>query len=58
MDPTNAAVARLEALASEHAITPGRSTIGDEREWNVFLRMGTDGAKMDELREQKNNYRG
>lgn len=45
MDPTNEAIARLQKLAEENKITTGLTTIGDEKEWNVFLRMGTDPAK-------------
>lgn len=58
VDPTNEAIDRLQKLAKDNKITTGLTSIGDEKEWNVFLRMGTDAEKMDKLREQKNNFRG
>jgi len=39
VDPENAALARLGELVAAHPVTVGRSTIGDEKEWNVFWRL-------------------
>lgn len=32
-------------MASKDSCTTGKSTIGDEKSWNVFMRLGTDEAK-------------
>ncbi|KAF7980784.1 hypothetical protein HWV62_36849 [Athelia sp. TMB] len=45
-------------LAEENKITTGLTSLKDEKEWNVFLRMGTDAQKMDRLREWKNKFSG
>jgi hydroxyacylglutathione hydrolase len=29
----------------ENKITVGQATIGDEKSWNVFMRLGTDAEK-------------
>ena len=39
VDPENAALVRLGELVASHPVTVGRTTIGDEREWNVFSRL-------------------
>ena len=39
VDPKNAALARLGELVASHPVTVGRTTIGDEKEWNVFWRL-------------------
>jgi hydroxyacylglutathione hydrolase len=39
VDPENAALARLGELVASHPVTVGRTTIGDEKEWNVFWRL-------------------
>ena len=38
MDPDNAAIQKLEKFCQENAVSTGKSTIGDEKEWNVFMR--------------------
>ena len=38
-DPDNSALARLEKLCKENEVTTGLSTIADEKEWNVFMRL-------------------
>jgi hydroxyacylglutathione hydrolase len=45
VDPDNSALQRLEELAQKHKVTVGLSTIGDEKEWNVFMRLHTDPVK-------------
>lgn len=39
IEPENPAVGRLFKLAQENKVTTGLSTIGDEKEWNVFMRL-------------------
>ena len=39
VDPENVALARLGGLVASHPVTVGRTTIGDEKEWNVFWRL-------------------
>ncbi|KAI0928846.1 hypothetical protein AcW2_004718 [Taiwanofungus camphoratus] len=69
VDPQNPALARLDAIVSANKITTGLTTIGDEKEWNPFMRLSSEPIKkatggssdsqiMDTLREQKNNFRG
>lgn len=41
VDGENAAVQRLRDLASNNKITTGKTTIGDEKEWNVFMRLSS-----------------
>lgn len=38
VDPDNAAIQKLEKFCQENAVSTGKSTIGDEKEWNVFMR--------------------
>ena len=45
IDPDNAALARLGELVSQHAVTVGRTTIGDEKEWNVFWRLTSESVR-------------
>ncbi|KIM32041.1 hypothetical protein M408DRAFT_15014 [Serendipita vermifera MAFF 305830] len=65
VDPSNDALSRLQQLCDSNEITTGKSTIGDEKEWNVFMRLDsepvlkatgeTEKAKvMGKLREMKN----
>ncbi|KAG6854939.1 hypothetical protein C0991_009762 [Blastosporella zonata] len=42
IDPSNPAIARLEDLVKTNKITTGLTTIGDEKEWNVFMRLTSD----------------
>jgi glyoxylase-like metal-dependent hydrolase (beta-lactamase superfamily II) len=42
VDPENAGLARLAAIVDAHPVTVGRTTIGDEKEWNVFWRLTSD----------------
>lgn len=45
VDPTNPGVARLEKLVQDNEITAGLSTIGDEKEWNLFMRLDSEAVK-------------
>jgi len=72
VDPTNKALERLSALVENHQITAGLTTIGDEKEWNVFMRLDSEtvlqstsasadtpaGAVMQALRDLKNEFKG
>jgi len=72
VDPENAALARLGDLVSRHTVTVGRTTIGDEKEWNVFWRLTSEPVRaatktepdtspstiMDKLRTLKNDFKG
>lgn len=39
VDPKNPALARLEKLITDGVIPAQRTTVGDEKEWNVFMRL-------------------
>ncbi|KAI8998766.1 hydroxyacylglutathione hydrolase [Trametes punicea] len=69
IDPDNPALARLERLVNEGVQPAQRTTIGDEKEWNPFMRLdsppvqkatggGEPAAVMDALRTLKNNFKG
>ncbi|KIY66114.1 Metallo-hydrolase/oxidoreductase [Cylindrobasidium torrendii FP15055 ss-10] len=69
VDSLNPDIARLVELAKENKITAGLTTIGDEKKWNVFMRLTDEAVRtatsqsspiavMDKLREMKNNFRG
>lgn len=45
VDPDSKAIARLLDIVSKNKITTGLTTIGDEKEWNVFMRLGSDPVK-------------
>ncbi|KAF9505855.1 hypothetical protein BS47DRAFT_1374234 [Hydnum rufescens UP504] len=68
IDPENAAIKKLQAMAEEEKVTTGKTTIGDEKQWNVFMRLDTVPVQkatgltdpvrvMDKLREMKNSFR-
>lgn len=65
IDPSNPDIGRLEELCASNEIMAGKSTIGDEKKWNVFMRLGDETIKkatgaedaaavMGKLREMKN----
>jgi len=69
VDRTNPGIARLAKLVEVNEITTGLSTIGDEKEWNVFMRLDSEAVKdatnatgksviMEKLREMKNSFKG
>lgn len=39
IEPNSPGMSRLQTLVDENKITTGKSTIGDEKEWNVFMRL-------------------
>ncbi|KAH8117245.1 hydroxyacylglutathione hydrolase [Phellopilus nigrolimitatus] len=70
VEPSAPGLADLQKLADENKITTGKSTIADEKKWNVFMRLSSPevlkaaGASADTpaetvmgiLRTQKNNF--
>lgn len=72
VDPENAGLKRLQGIVKENQVTTGLTTIGDEKEWNPFMRLASDPVReatkaahdataatvMDTLRNLKNNFRG
>ncbi|KAJ7582602.1 Metallo-hydrolase/oxidoreductase [Mycena floridula] len=71
IEPENSDIARLAELVNKNKITTGLTTIGDEKKWNVFMRLDNETVRaatstvdkpasdvMAALREMKNNYRG
>ncbi|KAJ3802371.1 beta-lactamase-like protein [Lentinula aff. detonsa] len=72
IEPENKALAKLDELVKNNESTAGLTTIGEEKEWNVFMRLSnatvrksvevsadaSASAVMDALRERKNNFRG
>jgi hydroxyacylglutathione hydrolase len=45
VEPDNPAIARLAKLVQDNEVTTGLTTIGDEKEWNVFMRLDKDAIK-------------
>lgn len=45
IDPSNARLTKLQEIVENHKITTGQSTIGDEKQWNVFMRLDTDAVR-------------
>jgi hydroxyacylglutathione hydrolase len=72
VDPESEGVARLQRIVDANKVTTGLTTIGDEKEWNVFMRLRSDAVRkatnsdtttpdnvvMDVLRDMKNKFRG
>ncbi|KAJ7470306.1 hydroxyacylglutathione hydrolase [Mycena latifolia] len=72
VDPENPDIARLGEIVRENKITTGLTTIGDEKAWNVFMRLQDTAVRraakanadtpnsvvMQALRDQKNSFRG
>jgi hydroxyacylglutathione hydrolase len=42
VDPDGAGTQRLQKLVKENEVTTGKTTIADEKEWNVFMRLGSE----------------
>lgn len=45
VDSENPALARLGDLVATQPVTVGRTTIGDEKEWNVFWRLMSESVR-------------
>ena len=45
IEPDNKALARLQEIVDSYKITQGYGTIGDEKEWNVFMRLRSDAVR-------------
>ncbi|KAJ3997520.1 beta-lactamase-like protein [Lentinula boryana] len=72
IEPENKALAKLDELVKNNESTAGLTTIGEEKEWNVFMRLSNATVRrsvevsadasasvvMDALRERKNSFRG
>ncbi|KAK7023933.1 Lactamase-B domain-containing protein [Favolaschia claudopus] len=72
VEPENSDLKRLKEICEKNNITAGLTTIGDEKKWNVFMRLGEEAVRratkansdspestvMDTLRDLKNNFRG
>lgn len=39
IEPGNTAMGKLQGLLDNSNVTTGKTTIGDEKEWNVFMRL-------------------
>jgi len=72
IDPANPDIARLSDIVQKNKITTGLTTIGDEKRWNVFMRLDSEAVRratgsepdtpesaiISALREQKNKFQG
>jgi len=67
VEPNNEAIKHGLKLASENEVTTGKTTIGDEKSFNVFMRLDSPDvqkatgafdavAVMDKLRTMKNDF--
>ena len=45
IDPNNPGLARLSDILQKNKSTAGLTTIGDEKEWNVFMRLNSAAVK-------------
>jgi hydroxyacylglutathione hydrolase len=45
VDPSNGALSQLEELCDSNEITAGKSTLRDEREWNIFMRLDSESVQ-------------
>jgi hydroxyacylglutathione hydrolase len=46
IDRDNKALDRLADLVNHNTITTGLTTIGDEKEWNLFMRLGSEAVRL------------
>lgn len=42
IDPSNPGLAKLAEIVKNNKITTGLTTVGDEKEWNVFMRLNSE----------------
>jgi hydroxyacylglutathione hydrolase len=45
VDPANTGLARLEEIVENNEIRTGITTIGNEKEWNVFMRLDSSAVR-------------
>jgi hydroxyacylglutathione hydrolase len=45
IDPSNAELTELQGIVEENDISTGQSTIGDEKKWNLFMRLDSDAVR-------------
>ena len=50
MDQRNEAIQKLQMLAKNEKITTGKTTIGEEKGWNVFMRLEAEAVRYVRLR--------
>ena len=41
IEPNSSGIARLSEIVKNNNITTGKTTVGEEKEWNVFMRLNT-----------------
>lgn len=46
VDPDNSALQRLAELVKQNKITAGLTTVKDEKQWNVFMRLASDAVRL------------
>lgn len=45
IEPNSPGIARLSELVKNNDVTTGKTTIGDEKEWNVFMRLDSPAVR-------------
>lgn len=53
VEPNNAGIARLSEIVKNNDVTTGKTTVGDEKDWNVFMRL-----KSQDIRQVKHDTCG
>ena len=46
IDPSNPGLERLVEITQKNKVTTGLTTIGDEKEWNVFMRLDSEAVML------------
>jgi hydroxyacylglutathione hydrolase len=46
IDPSNPGLERLAEITQKNKVTTGLTTIGDEKEWNVFMRLDSEAVML------------
>ncbi|KAJ3574565.1 hypothetical protein NP233_g1677 [Leucocoprinus birnbaumii] len=49
IEPNSAGIARLSQIVEKNDVTTGKTTIGDEKEWNVFMRLDATAVRQVDL---------
>jgi hydroxyacylglutathione hydrolase len=45
VDKKNDAIQKLHDIAQTEKVTTGKSSVGDEKRWNVFMRTDSDAVR-------------
>lgn len=53
VEPNSAGIARLSEIVKNNDVTTGKTTVGDEKDWNVFMRL-----KSQDIRQVKHDTYG